>query len=99
MFAVCVSLVSLRCWVAMVEVLNRMRSKRLSALVLGWEGKVSVIMALTLEQACVPGLQQCRVYKIPRYRKLNFAAFVTGVFQFSVQEFVKILLWVSDSII
>ena len=50
-------------------------------------------------QACAPGLQECRVYKIPTYRKLNFAAFVTGVFQFSVQEFVKILLWVSDSII
>ena len=49
MLAECVSLVSLRCWVAMVEVLNRMRSKRFSALVLGWEGKVSVIMALTLE--------------------------------------------------
>ena len=49
MLAECVSLVSLRCWVAMVEVLNRMRSKRFYTPVLGWEGKVSVIMALTLE--------------------------------------------------
>ena len=49
MLAECVSLVYLRFWVAMVEVLNRMRSMRFSALVLGWEGKVSVIMALTLE--------------------------------------------------
>ena len=48
MLAVCVSLVSLRCWDAMVEVLKRMRSKRFSALVLGWEGTVSVIMVLTL---------------------------------------------------
>ena len=51
------------------------------------------------DQPFAPGLQECRVYKIPTDRKLNFAAFVPGVFQFSVQEFVKILLWVSDSII
>ena len=49
MFAWCVSLASLRCWVAMVEVLKRMRSKRFSALVLGWKGTVSVIMVMTLE--------------------------------------------------
>ena len=47
MLVVCMSLVSFRCWDAMVEVLKRMWSKRFSALVLGWEGIVSAIMLLT----------------------------------------------------
>ena len=33
----------------MVEVLNRMRSKRFSSLVSGWVKRVLVIMALTLD--------------------------------------------------
>ena len=47
MLAMWVSLVSFRCWDAMVEVLKRMRSRRFSAFVLGWEGIVSAIMLLT----------------------------------------------------
>ena len=43
---VCRSLVSFRCWDAIVEVLKRMRSRRFSAFMLGWEGIVSAIMVL-----------------------------------------------------
>ena len=43
----CRSLVSFVCCVAMVDVLKRMRSRRLSGLVSGWEDMVSVIMEFT----------------------------------------------------
>ena len=49
MFAWCVSLASLRCWVAMVEVLKRTRSRIFSALESGWDSRVSEIMVLILE--------------------------------------------------
>ena len=48
MLELCVSLISIRCWVALVEVLNRIRSKRFSALVSGWEDIVSEIMEFIL---------------------------------------------------
>ena len=46
MFVVCMSLVSLRCCEAMVEVLKRIRSRRFSAFTSGWEFSVSTSIAL-----------------------------------------------------
>ena len=49
MFRLCASLASFRCWVATVDVLKRMRSRRFSAAVSGWDSRVSEIMELIFE--------------------------------------------------